>query len=665
MAPQSSSSDQLTQPRVGQVLGERYRIDALIDEGAMGRVYRGEHVHMRKRVAIKILRRELTQVPEVLARFEREAMAAANINHQHVAAATDFGKLADGSVYLVLEFVEGRTLRSELATGPLSVYRALHICQQMADALAAAHELDIVHRDLKPENVMLVERGDNRDYVKVLDFGVAKVPIDMAESEQSRSETGSLITKAGMIFGTPDYMAPEQALGQPVDYRADLYSLGVVLFELLTGRRPFRSDHELGVLGQQLSKGVPPMSQRAPGIQVPAEVEAYVRALMVNESSERVQTAKEASAKLAALMSRVPDTLPPSAPVERDGPQSEEAPLSAPVSEAAEELKKAAKAAPAVAAAAAKVAAEYSRDRAKRIAAATGPSLRGLGARARSLPHTLERLKERLPEPISLMPVWVLLTVPTVFLVGVVALITALASGTDEVKPSMPPLAETISADGEPPPQASAAQVADAFEQGEDAIKALAEQFPEDGNVQVALARTAVQGEDYQTALQAIERALELAPSLKDNEYVAGVLWKTAQQPNTERDTFELLKGPMKSRGADIIYDLASTPKVHPSRAKRARAWLKTKGFERACTKEASVAAALLLASSCEVRKALVKRAENVGDKRSRLLLEQFQAGQGCLPTEDQPCNACLQSDPGVQLAIAKIKARQASSSGK
>src|SRR6187200_2915535 len=137
-----------TDPRIGSILAERYRIDALIGEGGMGRVYSAEHVLMKKRVAVKVLRRELTSVPEVVARFEREAMAAANIDHPNVAAATDFGKLADGSVFLVLEFVQGKSLRDEIASGPIAFARALHVARQIASGLGSAHTQGIVHRDL-------------------------------------------------------------------------------------------------------------------------------------------------------------------------------------------------------------------------------------------------------------------------------------------------------------------------------------------------------------------------------------------------------------------------------------------------------------------------------------------------------------------------------------
>lgn len=284
-------------PRVGTIIADRYRIDALLGEGGMGKVYAAEHVLMRKRLAVKVLHRELTTVPEVVARFEREAMAAANIDHPNVAAATDFGKLPDGSVFLVLEYVEGRNLRDEIAQGPLGIERAVSIARQIASALASAHTLNIVHRDLKPENVMLVSKATEPDFVKVLDFGIAKVPIG-----ENATFPGKAITKIGMVFGTPEYMSPEQALGQTVDGRADLYALGVIFYEMLAGLRPYSSNNQVGILGQQLSKPIPSLGERAPGISIPPAVEQVVRTLLEREAADRYQTAELVVAALEGLL---------------------------------------------------------------------------------------------------------------------------------------------------------------------------------------------------------------------------------------------------------------------------------------------------------------------------------------------------------------------------
>jgi serine/threonine protein kinase len=239
--PDSSQSGVL---EPGTIIAERYRIDALIGEGGMGKVYAAEHVHMRKQVAVKVLHPEMSTTPEIVARFEREAVAAGKITHANVAAATDFGRLPNESFFLVLEYVAGTDLRAVIRQGAVSPERALHIVRQITSAVGAAHAAGVVHRDLKPENIMLVDRDGEPDFVKVLDFGIAKIEtVGMAEPSASTASSPSLdqpLTKMGAVFGTPDYMSPEQALGQPIDARSDLYSIGVMLYELLTGERPFK-----------------------------------------------------------------------------------------------------------------------------------------------------------------------------------------------------------------------------------------------------------------------------------------------------------------------------------------------------------------------------------------------------------------------------------------
>ena len=260
-AGERDASEPGAEALVGTIISGRYRIERVIGEGGMGAVYQAEHTHMRKRVAVKVLHAEMSRMPEVVARFEREAMAAAHIEHPHVVTATDFGKLEDGAFFLALEFVEGKSLRSQIGLGPLELGRALHVARQIASALGRAHQLGIVHRDLKPENVMLVEREGDPDFVKVLDFGIAKVPVGDLASHADPAQP--VLTRAGAIYGTPEYMAPEQALGQPVDARADLYALGIMTYEMLVGWRPFVAESAVQ-LSMQVTAPVPPMAERAP-----------------------------------------------------------------------------------------------------------------------------------------------------------------------------------------------------------------------------------------------------------------------------------------------------------------------------------------------------------------------------------------------------------------
>jgi eukaryotic-like serine/threonine-protein kinase len=278
---------------VGRVLAGRYRIVALLGAGGMGAVYRAEHVHMRKAVAVKVLHREMTSMPEVVARFEREAVAAARIDHPNVATATDFGSLENGSFYLALEFIEGKSLGAVIkADGALEETRALRVARQIADALAAAHAAGIVHRDLKPDNVMLVDKENASDFVKVLDFGIAKIKVE-ASSEQP-------LTQMGVVFGTPEYMSPEQARGLDVDARSDLYALGLILYEMLCGVSPFRHEDLVAVLTRQITMNPEPLPEGiSPG------TSELVMKLLRKEPAERVQTAAQVREMLDGLLAGI------------------------------------------------------------------------------------------------------------------------------------------------------------------------------------------------------------------------------------------------------------------------------------------------------------------------------------------------------------------------
>ena len=276
---------------IGKVVAERYKIIEPLGSGGMGTVYRAEHIHMRKPVALKVLHRELTHLPEIVARFEREAIAAARITHPNVAAATDYGRMPDGACYLVLEYVHGHSLRQTLLQcGTFDVDRACRIAKQIALALSAAHEAGIVHRDLKPENVMLDDGATEPDFVKVLDFGIAK--IHMPEQADQPA-----LTRMGTVFGTPEYMSPEQALGQAADTRADLYSLGIMFYEMLTGRTPFADKEMIAVVTRHMTEAPPPLP-----FDVDPEVAALITQLLAKRPSERPQTAQEVAARIDALL---------------------------------------------------------------------------------------------------------------------------------------------------------------------------------------------------------------------------------------------------------------------------------------------------------------------------------------------------------------------------
>jgi serine/threonine-protein kinase len=311
VSPRPTSAPQVTpdgEPAgalaAGTIIAERYRVVSLLGEGGMGVVYRVEHVHMRKALALKVLNASFSKSPEVIARFEREAIAAGSIDHPNVVGATDFGKLPDGSLFLVLELVNGRSLRSHLEGGAVEPYRAIWIMRGVLSAVGAAHAKGIVHRDLKPENVMLVQREGGEELVKVLDFGIAKVDT----FETSRDSAVQALTQLGTIMGTPDYMSPEQALGKTVDARSDLYALGVIFFELLTGRCPFQGS-AVAVLRQHVQEAPPSLPPELAATLSPLVPEVLAR-LLAKDPGARFQTAGELLGVLDEIAAGAPLAAP-------------------------------------------------------------------------------------------------------------------------------------------------------------------------------------------------------------------------------------------------------------------------------------------------------------------------------------------------------------------
>jgi len=234
---------------MGTLVDQRYEVVAAIGEGGMGTVYKVRHAALGRPFAMKVLRRDLASDEKLAARFIQEAKATAAVKHPNVVAITDFGSLPDGRPYFVMELCVGQTLSQALkAEGPLDPGRAARIGVKVARALAAAHEAGVIHRDLKPENVFLLSAASGEVDVRVVDFGAALIV------------GGSRLTKTGIVFGTPHYMSPEQASGQAIDHRADIYALGIILYEMLTGHVPFEADTFMGVLSKHMFVSATPPS---------------------------------------------------------------------------------------------------------------------------------------------------------------------------------------------------------------------------------------------------------------------------------------------------------------------------------------------------------------------------------------------------------------------
>jgi eukaryotic-like serine/threonine-protein kinase len=288
LAP-ASDFDSKRDPLIGTVVDKRYEVLEVLGEGGMGTVYRVRHTALGRSFALKALRRDLANDAELSARFIGEAKAAAAISHPNVVQITDFGALPSGEPYFVMELLDGVPLSWLIKNGgPLPAGRAVRILRQVAEALGAAHDAGIVHRDLKPDNIHVAGATADRDVVKVLDFGLAKVA------------GSSRLTRQGMVFGTPHYMSPEQAAGEPVDHRADIYSLGVVMYEMFTGTVPFEADSYMGVLTKHMYVVPTPPSQVIGGRELGALEDITLRCLE-KKPAQRFASMNELLAELDAI----------------------------------------------------------------------------------------------------------------------------------------------------------------------------------------------------------------------------------------------------------------------------------------------------------------------------------------------------------------------------
>lgn len=275
-------------PLLGTTVADRYKILKVLGEGGMGRVYLAEHARMGRRCAVKVMNPMLASSPDAVARFNREAANASQINHPNVAAVYDFGETDDGTLYIAMELVEGETLSALLhREHALTPVRAVQIIKQAADALAAAHELGIVHRDLKPDNIMLARQRDGSDVVKVVDFGIAKA------TTGSGGNGSQTVTTAGVSLGTPEYMSPEQLAGEKLDNRSDIYSLGLILFSVLTGELPFPRLTSKETLVRRLTSPPHTLAEVRPEVGWPLGLQRALDRALSPEPGERYEDVSE------------------------------------------------------------------------------------------------------------------------------------------------------------------------------------------------------------------------------------------------------------------------------------------------------------------------------------------------------------------------------------
>ena len=284
-------------PLIGKVIADRYHIQELLGVGGMGRVYVAEHVALGRRSAVKVINPSHANSAEAISRFNREAANASRINHPNVAQIYDFGE-SDGVLYLAMEYIEGDALAAIIERlGPLSTPRAASLTMQVADALAAAHQLGIVHRDLKPENIMIGRKHDGSDWVKVVDFGIAKT---------METERGQNLTTAGVSIGTPEYMSPEQFVGEKLDHRTDIYSLALVLFNMLTGQLPYPKVTSKETLVKRLTTQPAPLAEVRPDLPWPPGLQTALDRALAPDASERYGRVLDFAADVMRASERTP-----------------------------------------------------------------------------------------------------------------------------------------------------------------------------------------------------------------------------------------------------------------------------------------------------------------------------------------------------------------------
>jgi serine/threonine protein kinase/tetratricopeptide (TPR) repeat protein len=299
--PVAKVAQQTDDPLIGRTLPGGYVILDLVGIGGMGRVYRAEQTNLGRTVAVKIIHPHLVGEENAAARFITEARAASRLNHPNSVGVIDFGKTEDGQLYLVMEFLRGKDLaRVEYEEGPLSFRRIVSILRQVLAALSEAHHLEIIHRDLKPENIILEPVRTGGDFVKVVDFGLAKM----------REGSGPNITSPGIVCGTPEYMSPEQGRGDPLDPRSDLYAVGVIFYQLLTGRLPFEAESPTQVVLMHITEPAPDPRAAAPERKIPSLLADVCLMALAKEPPHRFGNADEFAEALADALTQIESTVP-------------------------------------------------------------------------------------------------------------------------------------------------------------------------------------------------------------------------------------------------------------------------------------------------------------------------------------------------------------------
>jgi hypothetical protein len=624
---QTPAGENFVTSLVGTIVADRYRVEQLLGEGGMGAVYRAQHIHMQKDVALKVLHQSMSSNQEVVKRFEREAVAAAKVMHPNVAGASDFGRLSDGSFYLVLEYIRGQSLGDLIdQAGTMDPERACRIAMQIASALSAAHNEGIVHRDLKPENVMLPQGDHEGDIVKVLDFGMAKM-------QQTEETQATKLTMHGAVYGTPAYMAPEQAAGNEVDHRADLYALGLMLYEMVAGRPPFISDQVMALLVKQMTETPAPLPAS-----VPPRLQGIVMKLLEKQPDARYQSADELIRELSDYLG-----------ITYRDPRLSAVGIAAPLPSAPRQS------APSVAGQMASKVAQV------------GPLLEK--ARQASRPAVVY-LKQPMTVKGQTFPRWIPAAVALGFFL---VLFVMLVSGGDEATPAAPtnsgnaaqgsevPVDANPAAKDPDPPDPELAKVITAAAAGSDsALYALEQRKDEERSLTewMGLAQARLMRKKIDPALAAYKEAINRDASMKADKQMIGALRKLADDEAHAEKVLDFVAEELGNLGADLLFDVWAKTSLKTRSTTIAYDHLTSSAVEGKYSPALAVAMKLRdVKDDCEDSLKLMPEIERVGDDRSMTVLRGMLKKRGCGNDERKDCYPCMRKGKGEDALQAAIQA--------
>ncbi len=700
--------------RIGATVGGRYKIISLLGAGELGGMYLAEHNQLHKSLALKVISSELLPSPELAARFESAALATAPLDHPNIVAPTDIGRTEDGAVFLVYEYLTDKTLREALAAGPLPLPRVLHIARQLLGALVAAHSAGVLHQDLTPEKIVLQQRAGESELVKVRDFGLAKVRAEALGATQWDPSRSQAPTRHATAFGAPQYLAPEQSVGGEVDARADLYSLGVILYELLTGSPPFRGEDPAELLKQHVVGKVPALSERAPKLVVPAALEQLVMQLLAKSPEERPATARAVFAVLdplavaeglgaapalpsdpnrtkeESLASALADLASPGGAAAGSddegeskskwpGPGAPDSPLAAAlgVGQSAPppklrvpsavdlELLQPDTANPAMLAPAPPPSAsERVLDGSKEVARLGRevllPAVKERGERAWTAARThgtqgwsrlLGFIRPRLPPKLAEVSDGAI----GLAVGGVAALLVLLLVilAWPAKQPPKPP----VVAHAAMPGFASEREMERGVEQGPAALAALVAKYPSDARCHRALVRAHAAKKNYVEALRALVPLLQLDPSAQSDEALSQIVADAVFVPEISDSAFAFLETAMGPHGIDVLLELADKTPTEPWRTKLAQSLAKPT-VRQLASPETLLLLDLRAAARCEQKKALLPRAGQQGGARVQQYLQGLQSTAGCGTGGKADCWPCLRKGGALQSALGAIAQR-------